>query len=138
MSKLLLPYIVVDLCLCYGVSTRFSARLFVCPFHSFVFVFDQVGITLRDGSKDSQQLPVLILKTEHPSKGSGLVWTSYETGLVEGPFRPEHVERLALTHTLAVTGKVLAAALEAHPAFSKRLHYMKVKILHQVCAVVCA
>lgn len=71
---------------------------------------------------------MLILKTEHPSEGSGLVWTSYETGLVEGPFRPEHVNRLALTHSLAVTGKVLAQTLEAHSSFNDNLHYIKVQM----------
>lgn len=62
-----------------------------------------------------------------PSQGEGLVWTSYETGLIEGPFRPEHVKRLALTHSLAVTGKVLVAALEEFPAFTKDLQYLKVR-----------
>lgn len=54
------------------------------------------------------------------------MWTSYDTGMVQGPFRPEHVRILSLTHALAVTGKVLVAALEAFPSFSKSLQYVKV------------
>lgn len=87
----------------------------------------QVGITLRDASKGAVSLPVLILKPMDPSQGDGLVWTSYDTGLIEGPFRPEHVQRLSLTHSLAVTGKVLVAALESFPAFTKDLQYLKVR-----------
>lgn len=54
------------------------------------------------------------------------MWTSYETGSVQGPFRPEHVKILSLTHSLAVTGKMLLAALERFPAFSEGLQYLKV------------
>lgn len=88
-----------------------------------------MGITLRNASPDSPHLPVLILKSLHSSEGGGLAWTSYDTGLVEGPFRPEHVEKLALSHSLAVTGKVLVAALEKFPAFSKDLQHVKVRAL---------
>ncbi|CAM9439260.1 unnamed protein product [Laminaria digitata] len=91
-----------------------------------VHVATEVGMTLRDASKGAAALPVLILKPMDPTQGGGLVWTCYDTGLIEGPFRPEHVKRLALTHSLAVTGKVLAAALESFPAFTKDLQYLKV------------
>lgn len=104
----------------------------------------QVGITLRNASKGADALPVLILKPMDPSQGGALVWTSYETGLIEGPFRAEHVKRLSLTHSLAVTGKVLVAALEAFPTFSKDLQYLKVRRLRcfveyfSICFVICA
>lgn len=86
----------------------------------------QVGITLRNASKDAQPLPILTLEALDSSEGGGLVWKSYDTGLVEGPFRPEHIHILSLTHSLAVTGKVLVAALEEFPSFSKSLQYLKV------------
>lgn len=95
----------------------------------FPFWTKKVGITLRSASPDSPQLPVLILKNLHSSEGGGIAWTSYDTGLVEGPFRPEHVGRLALTHSLAVTGKVLVAALEMYPGFAKGLQHIKVRAL---------
>lgn len=87
-----------------------------------------MGITLRDASKGAQALPVLILKTMHPDEGGGLAWTSYDTGLVEGPFRSEHVEKLTLTHALAVSGKVLVSALEASPEFSEKLQHIRVRV----------
>ncbi|CAM9374487.1 unnamed protein product, partial [Hapterophycus canaliculatus] len=90
-----------------------------------IHLFRQVGITLRNASKGAQPQPALILKSLHPSEG-GLVWTSYDTGLVQMPFRPEHVRIVSLTHALAVTGKVLVVALEAFPSFSKSLQYVKV------------
>lgn len=86
----------------------------------------QVGITLRNTSPDSPTQPVLILKNQSPDEDSGFVWTSYNTGLVEGPLRPDFVSRLALTHTLAVTGKVLSAALDQFPALLKLLQHIKV------------
>lgn len=89
----------------------------------------QVGITLRNASKDAQPLPIMTLEALDSSEGGGLVWKSYDTGLVEGPFRPEHIYVLSLTHSLAVTGKVLVAALEEFPSFSKSLQYLKVGVL---------
>ncbi|CAB1105130.1 unnamed protein product [Ectocarpus sp. CCAP 1310/34] len=89
-------------------------------------VANEVGITLRNASKDAQPLPILTLEALGSSEGGGLVWKSYDTGLVEGPFRPEHIYMLSLTHSLAVTGKVLVAALEEFPSFSKSLQYLKV------------
>lgn len=86
----------------------------------------QVGITLRNASKGAQPLPTLILKAFDQQEGGGFGWTSYDTGLWANPFRPEHVKLLSLTHSLAVTGKVLVAALEAYPSFSKGLQYLKV------------
>lgn len=85
-----------------------------------------MGITLRNASKGAKPLPTLILKTLDEQDGGGLAWTSYDTGMVVNPFRPEHVEILSMTHSLAVTGKVLVAALEAFPSFSKNLQYLKV------------
>lgn len=96
------------------------------------FCLLQVGITLRNASKSAQPLPTLILKALDEKQGGGFGWTSYDTGLVEGPFRPEHVKVTSLTHTLAVTGKVLTAAVEEFPSFSKDLQYIKVCILWPV------
>eukprot|EP00752_Nemacystus_decipiens_P010629 g9467.t1 len=89
-------------------------------------VANEVGITLRNSSKSASPLPTLILNFLDERDGGGFAWTSYETGEAVNPFRPEHVEILSLTHSLAVTGKVLAAALEAFPSFSKGLQYLKV------------
>eukprot|EP00903_Cladosiphon_okamuranus_P009432 g8993.t1 len=89
-------------------------------------VANEVGITLRNASKGAQPLPTLILKALDEQDGGGFGWTSYDTGMVANPFRPEHVEILSLSHSLAVTGKVLVAALEAFPSFSKGLQYLKV------------
>lgn len=93
----------------------------------------QVGITLRNASKGAQPLPTLILKALDKQDGGGFGWTSYDTGMVVNPFRPEHVEVLSLTHSLAVTGKVLVAALEAFPSFSKGLQHLKVDVLGVWC-----
>lgn len=89
----------------------------------------QVGITLRNASKGALPLPTLILRTLDERDGGGFAWTSYDTGEAVNPFRPEHVEILSLTHSLAVTGKVLVAALEAFPSFSKGLQYLKVDVM---------
>lgn len=89
---------------------------------------NQVGITLRNASKGAQPLPTLILKALDKDDGGGFAWTSYDTGSVVNPFRPEHVHVLSLTHSLAVTGKVLVAAVEAFPRFSEGLQYLKVGI----------
>lgn len=90
----------------------------------------QVGITLQDALPGSPLQPVLIL--EH-KKGGGegkeLVWSSYETGAVVAPLEADKLETLAASHSLAVTGKVLSAALEAFPTLSKRLEHIKVCML---------
>lgn len=88
-----------------------------------------MGITLRNASEGAQPLPTLILKALDEQDGGGFSWTSYDTGKAVNPFRPEHVEVLSLTHSLSVTGKVLVAALEAFPTFSKGLQYLKVRVL---------
>lgn len=106
---------------------------------------NQVGITLRNASKGAQPLPTLILKAldeeekekGHGQGGGGFAWTSYETGLAVNPFRPEHVKVLSLTHSLAVTGKVLVTALEEFPSFSKGLQYLKVGGGSGCCVVLC-
>lgn len=120
---------------CPTPVSRLPVCVLPCPFSSPV----KVGITLRDASKGAQPLPILILKEMDKKEGDGaggLAWTSYETGEAVNPFRPEHVELLSMTHSLAVTGKVLVAALEAHPSFSKGLQYVKVRALFS-CVCVC-
>lgn len=85
-----------------------------------------MGITLRNASSGSATQPVLILKNQTPEEGEGFVWTSYDTGLVEGPLRLDFIPRLAVTHALAVTGKVLSSALDEFPSLSKLLQHIKV------------
>lgn len=94
-----------------------------------------MGITLKAASQDSEKLPVLILTQDSSSSSSSsaeasrFVWTSYDTevaGSVERPLEIDNMKRLAASHTLAVTGKVLSAALEALPKLSNELQHLKV------------
>lgn len=91
------------------------------------FCVRQVGITLQSATPGAPTQPVLILNKESPEEGTGFVWTSYDTGLVECPLRPDFVPRLARTHTLAITGKILSAVLEEFPTMSKHLQHIKVQ-----------
>lgn len=86
----------------------------------------QVGITLQDALPNSPAQAVLILKNDISNEAGGLAWTSYDTGSVVEAFSPEMIPMLAKSNSLAVTGKVLAAALEAFPELSRELRHIKV------------